>query len=72
MWHVWERRSAQRILVGKPEIRTPLGRHRRRCRNNIKMVRREVVKEGMDWIDMAWVRGRWRAFVNAVMNCRVS
>jgi len=26
---------------------------------------------GMDWIDLAQVRFRWRAVVNAVMNLRV-
>jgi hypothetical protein len=26
---------------------------------------------GMDWIDMAQERNRWRALVNAVMNLRV-
>ena len=25
----------------------------------------------MDWIDLAENRDRWRALVNAVMNCRV-
>jgi hypothetical protein len=27
---------------------------------------------GMDWIDLARVRNRWRAFVNVVMNLAVS
>jgi hypothetical protein len=32
-----EKRNAYRILVGKPEENTPLGRPRRRWVNNIKM-----------------------------------
>jgi hypothetical protein len=31
----------------------------------------EVGWEGMDWIDMAQDRDRWRALVNTVMNLRV-
>ena len=27
--------------------------------------------EGMDWIDLAKYKDRWRALVNAVMNLRV-
>jgi len=27
--------------------------------------------EGMDWIDLAQERSRWRAFVNAVMNLQL-
>jgi hypothetical protein len=32
----------------------------------------EVGWGGMDWIDMAQDRDRWRAVVSAVMNLRVS
>jgi hypothetical protein len=58
-------------IVGKPEGRRPLGRPRRRWEDNIKMDLREVGLGGMDWIDLAQVRDRWRALVNAVMNLRV-
>jgi hypothetical protein len=49
----------------------PLGRSRRRWENNIKMDQREVGWGGMDWINLAQDRDRWRALVNAVMNLRV-
>jgi hypothetical protein len=32
-----ERRGIYRVLVGKPEGKRPLGRHRRRWEDNIKM-----------------------------------
>ena len=56
---------------GKPEGKRPLGRPRRRWEDIIRMDIQAVGCGGMDWIDMAQDRGRWRAFVSAVMNLRV-
>jgi hypothetical protein len=45
--------NAYRILVGKPEGKTLLGKPRRRWVDNIKMDLREVEWGGVDWIDFA-------------------
>ena len=66
-----ERRGVYRVLVGKSEGKRPLGRPRRRWRDNIKMGLQEVGCVGMDWIELAQDRDRWRALVNEVMNLRV-
>ena len=66
-----ERRGAYRVLVGKPEGKRPLGRPRHRWEDNIKMDLQEVECGGVDWIELAQNRNRWRALVNAVMNLRV-
>ena len=69
--HMWEGRSVYRILVGKPEGKRPLGRPRRRWEDNIKIDLQEVECGGMDWIELAQDRDRWRALVSTVMNLPV-
>ena len=65
-----EIRGLYGVLVGKLDRKIPLGRPRRRWEDNIKMDIQEVGCEGMDWIDLAEDRDRWRALVNTVMNLR--
>jgi len=67
-----KRRGVYRLLVGKPEVKRPLGRPRRRWEDNIKMEIKEVRCKGTGWIRVAQDRDRWRALVNAVMNLRVA
>jgi hypothetical protein len=42
-----------------------------RPRHNIEMNLREIVIDGLDWIQLAQGRVQWRGFVNTVMNLRV-
>jgi hypothetical protein len=60
-----------RVLVGKPERKRPLGRPRRRWDDNIKADLQEVGCGGMDLIELAQDRDRWRALVNAVLKLGV-
>jgi hypothetical protein len=64
--------NAYRILVGKPEVRRPLGRTRPRWVDNIKVDLREIGWGGVDWIHLAQVRGQWLVLVNTVMNLGVA
>jgi len=66
-----EDRGVYKILVGKLEGRSPLGRPRRRCVDNIRMELQEVSCGYMDWIGLAQGRDSWRTLVSAVMNLRV-
>jgi hypothetical protein len=66
-----EKRNAYRLLVGKPEGKSPLGRPRRRWVDNIRMGLEEVIWGDVDWIGLANDRNKWRALVNSVLNLRV-
>jgi len=57
--------------VGKAEGKRPLGGPRRRWEDNIKMDLQEVRYGGIEWLELAQDRDRWRALVNAVINLRV-
>ena len=66
-----EEKRTYRVLAGKPEGKTPLGRPRLRWVDNIRMDLQEVECGYMDWTGLAQDRDRWRMFVSAVMNLRV-
>jgi hypothetical protein len=66
-----EGRVVQRVLVGKPEGKRPLGKPRRRWKDNIKVDLQEAGGGYGDWMELAQDRDRWRALLNAVMNFRV-
>jgi len=59
-----DRRGVFRFLVGKTEGKRPLGRPRRRWDDNIKMDLQELGCRGIDWIELAQDRDKWRALVN--------
>jgi hypothetical protein len=53
--------------MGKPDVKRPLGRSRRRSEDNIKIYFQKVGLGRMDWTDLAQDTDRWRALVNAVI-----
>jgi hypothetical protein len=53
-----EERCVYRVLVGKSEVKRPLGRTRRRWEDNIRMDLQEEGCGDMDWIGLAQDRGQ--------------
>jgi hypothetical protein len=53
-----KKRNAYRLLVGKPNGRIPLGKPRRRWKDNIRMDLEEVGWDEVDWIGLAQDRNR--------------
>jgi hypothetical protein len=66
-----EGRGVYRVLVLRPEGKRPLGRRRRRWRDNIKLDLMEIGIDGVNWVRLAQDRIHWWAFVNTAMNLRV-
>ena len=68
MARMGEGRGVQRVLVGKPEGKRPLGRPRHRWEDNIRMDLQEVGGTCGNWMELAEDRDRWRALVSTVRN----
>ena len=66
-----QERGVYRVLVGKPEGKTPLRRPRRRWEDNIKMDLQEVGGGCGDWMELAQDRDSWRALARTLMNLGV-
>jgi hypothetical protein len=58
-----KKRKVYGLLVGKPEGKRYLGRHKRTSVDNIKMDPVQIGYSGVDWIGLAQDRYRWRALV---------
>jgi hypothetical protein len=56
------------LLIGKPEVKRPLGRHRCRGEDNMRLGLREIGWGCVDWMHQAQDRDHWQAVVNMVMN----
>jgi hypothetical protein len=66
-----EERTMYKVLMGKPEGKTPLGKPRRRWDDGIRINLREIGWGSVDWIQLAQDRAQWQVLVNMVMNLRV-
>jgi hypothetical protein len=59
-------------LLGKADVKSPLGRLRRKWVDNIKIDKEiDIGWGGVEWIGLAQNKDKWRALVNAVMNLLV-
>jgi hypothetical protein len=65
---VGEERKVCRVLVGKPEGKSPLGGLRHMWEDAIRMDLTDIVWGSVEWIHLAKDRGQWQAYVNTVMN----
>jgi hypothetical protein len=63
--------NACTLFLEKPEGKRSVGRARRRRVDNIKVSLREIGWGGVDCINLAQDRKRWRSLVNTVIKLRV-
>ena len=59
------------FTTGKPIVKIPLGRPRRRWEDNIRMYLEDIAINAWNWVDSAQDMNYWRALVNAALNLRV-
>jgi hypothetical protein len=66
-----EEKKVYSVLVGKSEGKRPFERPRRRWEDEIRMDIGESGLGGVEWIQLAQDRGRWRAVINTAIHLRV-
>ena len=64
--------SAFKMLTGKPTGKRPLGRPRRRWKDNIRKDFKVIGINTRNWVDLNQDRNYCRALVDAALNLRVS
>ena len=64
-----EGRRIFKIFTSKPIGKRPLGRPRRRWKDNIRMHFKEIGCNKRSWVDSS--QNRWKILVNAALNLRV-
>jgi hypothetical protein len=70
MWHVWDDEICMQGFSGENRE----GDHFEDPGIDGRIILKWILEKwdrGIDWIDLAQERDRWRAFVNAVMNLRI-
>jgi len=69
---LWGEERLIQGFVGKPEVKRPCGRPRRRWKENVNIDFQELVFDSMYWIELSQDRNKWQALLNAIMNFRIS
>ena len=66
-----EKRDVYRVVVGKSGGKRQPVKPELKWEVNVRIDLEEIVLEDVEWIDLAWDRDSWVAFVKAVMNLRI-